>query len=195
VKRAIAVSVCGIYDSVVSDHHDGVGASTGEEWERVRQRIVDLEGELERYREREELVTKTLLSAVSHATAIRDDARREAELTLRKAKGKAAQRRADALREQDEARRELMRLLRITDQMRRGLSDFLAEKVDELRPEAENNAASSQAQAELDAALEDAMKQKATVAAPSRVPVSHPQADVPERSGDGSIGGSLDGLQ
>ncbi len=89
-----------------------------------------------------------------------------------------------------------MRLLRITEQMRRGLSEFLTAKVDELRPEGEDNRAAPHPTADLGAALESALeRQPATVATPLSVSTSHPQADIPDRSGDGSIGGSPDGLQ
>jgi cell division initiation protein len=161
--------------------------------EELRRRIDQLEGELERYREHEQLVTKTLLSATSHATAIRESARREAELTLRKARGKAEKRKAAAERERDDARRELLRLRRITEQMRTGLSSFLTAKVEELRLEETEEAPTSAQDAELDAALGTAIEAQFETAARSwPVPDSHSRAEIPDQSGYGSISGSPD---
>ena len=69
------------------------------------------------------------MSATNHAIAIRESARREAELTLRKARAEAEKIKAGAERERDAAQRELLRLRRITEQMRSGLSAFLTSKV------------------------------------------------------------------
>jgi cell division initiation protein len=133
--------------------------------EDLRRRIDQLEAELERYREQEQLVGKALLSATSHATAIRESARREAELTLRKARAEAEKRKIGVEQERDDARRELLRLRRITEQMRRGLSAFLTAKVEELRLETEEEPPASGQDQELEAVLGSAIEgQSANVA-------------------------------
>ena len=168
--------------------------STGEQGE-FRGRILELEGELKRYREHEQLVAKTLLSATSHATAIRESARRDAELTLRKARAEAEKRKAGAERERNEARRELLRLCRITEQMRRGLSAFLTAKVEELRLDAEEELPASGQDAELETVLASAIEEQSeAVAGPWPEPTSHPRAEIHARGGHGLTSGSPDDL-
>jgi cell division septum initiation protein DivIVA len=179
--------------SVVRDKQQTTLHSTSD-WDELRGRIDELEGELEQYREHEELVIKTLISATSHATAIRESARREAELTLRKARAEAEKRKAGAERERDDARNELLRLRRITEQMRSGLSAFLTAQVEELRLETEEEPASGQNQ-ELEAALGSALEgQTARAAEAGLEPASHPRAEVRDGGGHGSSSGSPDGL-
>lgn len=130
----IAASECWIYDPSVSNVEHVTG-----EVEELRSRVDRLEGELERYRRDEELLAETLVSATRHAAAIREAARREAELTLRKARTEARRRKVDAERERDDAVRESLRLRHIIAQMRTSLSAFLAEKVEELALETETD--------------------------------------------------------
>jgi cell division septum initiation protein DivIVA len=166
-----------------------------EDQQQLRERIDQLQGELERYREHEQLVSKTLLSATSHATAIRESARREAELTLRKARAEAEKRKSGAERERDDARNELLRLRRITEQMRRGLSAFLTAKVEELRLETDEEVPASGQDQGLEAALGSALEgQTARAAEAGPEPASHPRAEVREGGRYGSSGGSPDGL-
>jgi cell division septum initiation protein DivIVA len=146
----IAVSEHEFYDLGVSENH-----------RESRQRIDQLEAELERYRSQEQLLAKTLVSATSHATAIRESARREAELALRKARTEAERLKSGAARERDEARRETIRLRRVTEQMRSGLSAFLTEKVEELRLETER-ATDSRKPDELEAVLGSVVEARAT---------------------------------
>jgi len=119
----------------------------------LRERIERLEAELERYRSQEQLLTRTVLSATSHAAAIRENARREGELALRKARAEAERVKAAAERERDEAQREMLRLRRITEEMRSGLSAFLTAKVEELRSETAGATDSHPQHDELDTAL------------------------------------------
>jgi len=180
--------------SVVRDNQQTTSHSTSDSDE-LRGRIDELEGELEQYREHEELVIKTLISATSHATAIRESARREAELTLRKARAEAEKRKAGAERERDDARNELLRLRRITEQMRSGLSAFLTAQVEELRLETEEEALASGQNQGLEAALGSALEgQTARAAESGREPASHPRAEVRDGGGHGSSSGSPDGL-
>jgi cell division septum initiation protein DivIVA len=180
--------------SGVSEDHQTTRRSTSDA-EELRRRIDQLEGELEQYREHEQLVTKTLLSATSHATAIRESARREAELTLRKARAEGEKRKIGVEQERDDARRELLRLRRITEQMRRGLSAFLTAKVEELRLETDEEVPSSGQDQELEAALGSALEgQTARAAEAGPEPTSHPRAEIRDGGGHGSSSGSPDGL-
>jgi uncharacterized membrane protein YqiK len=161
----------------------------------LRERVDQLEGELERHREHEQLVVKTLLSATSHATAIRESARRDAEITLRKARAEAEKRRASFEREQDAARSELLRLRRITEQMRNGLAAFLTVKMEELRLETEEEAPAVH-DAELEAALRRGLEpQSETRASPWGGRASHSRAGISGAGGGGAISGSRDELR
>jgi hypothetical protein len=161
----------------------------------LRERVDQLEGELERHREHEQLVVKTLLSATSHATAIRESARRDAEITLRKARAEAEKRRASFEREQDAARRELLRLRRITEQMRKGLAEFLTVKMEELRLETEEEAPAAH-DAELEAALRSGIGPQSEIrASPWAERASDSQAGISGVGGGGSISGSRDELR
>src|SRR5437764_13287636 len=51
---------------VVNEDQQAMRGATSH-WDDLRERVNQLEGELERYRENEQLVTKTRLSATSHA--------------------------------------------------------------------------------------------------------------------------------
>jgi hypothetical protein len=125
--------------------------------EQLHGRISRPEAEPGHPRSQEQLLAKTLMSATNHAIAIRESARREAELTLRKARAEAEKLKAGAERERDDARRELLRLRRITEQMRSGLSAFLTSKVEELRLETEEATNSGQDD-ELETALGSALE-------------------------------------
>jgi cell division septum initiation protein DivIVA len=180
--------------SLVSDNKQTTWHSTSD-WDDLRVRIDELEGELEHYREHEELVIKTLISATSHATAIRESARREAELTLRKARAEAEKRKMGVERERDDARNELLRLRRITEQMRSGLSEFLTAKVEELRLESEEDVPGSGQSQELDPVLGSTVEaQAATVAGSAPEPTSHERVEIRERGGHGSSSRSPGGL-
>jgi hypothetical protein len=115
--------------------------------------------------------------ATRHAAAIRENARRDAELTLRKARIEAAERKGTAELDRDHALAELLRLRRITERMRSSLSTFLASTVDELRREGVEEEQVSNQTTALEAAL-------ATVVESSR------RTEVRDRVEDGPIGGS-----
>jgi cell division septum initiation protein DivIVA len=154
-NTAIAVSDHGLYDLGVSTEGETSSPSSGPE--QLHGQIGQLESPLERRRSQEQLMAKTLISATNHAIAIRESARREAELTLRKARAEAEKLKAGAERERDAAQRELLRLRRITEQMRSGLSAFLTSKVEELRLETEGATNSGQEE-ELETALGSALE-------------------------------------
>jgi len=185
----IAVLDKGIYHFGVDEGRETLEHDS--ESEQLRGRIDQLEGELERHRSQEQLLVKTLLSATSHATAIRESARQEAEVTLRKARIEAEELKAGAIRERDDARRELMRLRRITEQMRSGLSAFLTEKVEELRLETEDEAKAASGEEELEAALGSLLEGRSATelgSSPERTP--HHRPELLDRGGYDSTGGS-----
>jgi len=187
--RRLRCQMVGSTISAVSDYQQTTRRSTGD-WDELRRRIAQLEGELEQHREHEELVTKTLISATSHATAIRESARREAELTLRKARAEAEKRMTGVERERDDARNELLRLRRITEQMRRGLSEFLTAKVEELRLEGEEGEPASGQGQELDAVLGSAVEERGS----RPEPTPQERAEIRARGEHGSSSRSPDGL-
>jgi cell division septum initiation protein DivIVA len=160
------------------------------DWEELGRRIDQLERELGQYREDEQLAVKTLRSATTHATAIRESARREAELTLRKARAEAEKRKSIVERERDDARNELLRLRRVTEQMRMGLTAFLTEKVEELRLESEEDEPASDQGQELDVVLGSAVEARGS----EPVSASHERAEIRERGEHGSSSESPDGL-
>jgi cell division septum initiation protein DivIVA len=180
--------------SFVGEYQQLSGRSISD-WEELGSRVEQLERELERYREDEQLALKTLRSATSHATAIRESARREAELTLRKAQAEAEKRKTGVERERDDARNELLRLRRITEQMRRGLSEFLTAKVEELRLESEEDVPVSGQGQQLDAVLGRAAEAQAVPGSGSAPEhILHERAELRERGEQGSRSRSPDGL-
>lgn len=166
---------CGIYDRVMNADEAATPYADGMN---LRRRIEELEAELNWYREQEQLVVDTLLLATRHATAIRENARRDAEVALRAARIEAAERKRSAELERDHAMAELLRLRRITERMRSGLSTFLTATVDDLRREGVEEEQVSEQDAELEAAL-------ASVLNSARQADSH---------NDDPIGGSRHGL-
>jgi cell division initiation protein len=161
-----------IYDSSVSEPEFSPNLSIGER-EELRREIERLQAELSRYRETEQLLVKTLASATNHAIAIRESARREAELVLRKARAEAQTREAAAERKKNGAERELLRLRRLTEQMRRGLSGFLTAKLEELQVDSEPSE-SVEPDAELEAGLVSGLEgELKRVATPEAGPYDH----------------------
>lgn len=140
----------GIYDRVMNADEAATPSADGMN---LRRRIVELEAELKWYREQEQLVVDTLLLATRHATVIRENARRDAELALRAARVEATERKRSAELERDHALAELLRLRRITERMRSGLSTFLTASVDELRREGVEEEQVPKQNSELEAAL------------------------------------------
>jgi hypothetical protein len=174
--------------SSVDEYQQRTGRSTSD-WEELGRRVDQLERELERHREHEQLAVQTLRSATNHAAAIRESARRDAEVTLRKSRAEAEKRKMRIERERDDARNELLRLRRVTEQMRMGLTAFLTAKVEELRLESEVEPASDQSQ-ELGQVLGSAVEARGS----EPVPASHERAELRERGEHGSSGESPDGL-
>lgn len=101
----------------------------------LRDRVTELEAELDDCRTQEELVSKTMVTAISHSMKIRESARREAEATLRGAAAKAAEQDAAAQQlahERAKVEQELRRLRELTREVQGGLTSFLASTLAQL---------------------------------------------------------------
>ena len=92
----------------------------------LRRRIEEVEAELRRYRRDEALLVQTLMSATRHAVVVRESARRESELVLRKARAEASKRLAESERARREGDSEALRLRQIAEETRQGLTQFLS---------------------------------------------------------------------
>ena len=106
----------------------------------MREQVTRLEAALARCRQRERAVSEALMAASTHATAIEDNARREAEAVLSKARAEAEKRteRVDRIeREREEAERNLAQLRLVQRKVQTGLAEFLSQAVEELRSEQE----------------------------------------------------------
>jgi hypothetical protein len=106
--------------------------------------MAPVEAELSWHRIREELLNRSVASASAFAKAAREEARREAELTLRKARAAAAKQAALAHqieRDRATAERELERVRGLAQEMQAGLADFLTTRLEQLHPEPEAPAA------------------------------------------------------
>jgi len=117
----------------------------------LRETVERLEQEVARHRNREQLIGKTLLAAMSHATTIREAARREADLALRKSRTEVDRRTAHAEaieRDRADTERELLRLRRLANDVQSGLESFLTQALHQLRPEAEKAPEAAPAPAE-----------------------------------------------
>ena len=107
----------------------------------LRAEVQRLEAELERYRTHAERTSKLFLSATKYADWVRESARKDAELALRKARIRVEQFEATA-RELDRTERELARvkdeldgLQALTEETRGRLSAFLAAGLQALNTE------------------------------------------------------------
>jgi cell division septum initiation protein DivIVA len=127
------------YDCAATDELLAELAANHAEFERERLRLRDrtarLEAELERYRRRDEVLNKSLLAASTQAMSIREEARREAALVLRKARAKAAKhaKRSERVeREQAAAEQELQRVRALTREIHKGLASLLTETLEHL---------------------------------------------------------------
>ena len=133
----------------------------------LRERVEQLESELARFRQDEEFLVQTLVSAARHASELRDSAKAEGEIIVREATAEAERRTAVLEGQRRAAAQELARLQQIAEETRQGLSSLLttllgelhAEPVEGLTAEAPANEVSSASSGgELDAALEERMQ-------------------------------------
>jgi cell division septum initiation protein DivIVA len=125
----------------------------------LREHAARLEAELAQHRRQEDLLSKTMISATRFAMTIREEARKEAEQVLQKARAEGVDRTAAAERvEHDlkEAEQELQRLQQVTQKMRTGLSTFLTDTLTQLSPE-EKTAVESSGTDSVEGALTSAL--------------------------------------
>jgi hypothetical protein len=121
----------------------GLPPQQGGEREELLAEVQRLELELERYRAHAERTSKLFLSATNYAQWVRENARRDAELALRKARARVhrLEAAADALelteRELALRQEELARLQVLTDETRTQLSAFLAAGLEALSSESD----------------------------------------------------------
>lgn len=175
------------YDRAATDALFGELASRIAELERecakLREEAAGLDADLARHREHEQLVSKTLLEATSHATTIREKAREEAELFLRKAREQAAERAAEterAERDRADAEHELARMRQLAHEMQQRLADFLTQTLQQLRPEPGTGEHRPAADSEegLVRALEGALKQEGSDEPRSEGDALHPTGEI-----------------
>jgi cell division initiation protein len=98
----------------------------------LHDRVEQLEGELARAREMEELLRNTLVSAERAAEELRGQARREAELTAEEARATAREIVTTAEHERERVRAETRRLRSLESEMRAGYRAFLIDALDRL---------------------------------------------------------------
>ena len=128
------------------------------ECEELRARVSQLEDETDRYRAQEHLLSKTLLAATAFAEKVRAEARREAELTLRKARSKARQRNAKATNERDYWESELARLRQVADETHKGLAALLTGTLGQLRMQAVTDTPGPEPTADLEGVLATSLR-------------------------------------
>ena len=102
-------------------------------------------------------MSKTLLAAMGFASQIRDDARREADMILRKASSRALERATVVQREHDDLEREVARLRRIADETNKGLSTLLVSTLGQLKLQSETDPRSSEPGTEFQEAMESSL--------------------------------------
>lgn len=100
-------------------------------------KVQRLEAELARYRSHAQRMSKMFQSVTAYAEWIRERARRDAELTLKKARARADRNLGDMERERYRTQRELLRLQALTDETRKRLSAFTAAALDVLNTQVE----------------------------------------------------------
>ncbi len=128
------------------------------ECEGLRGRVGQLEAEVGRYQKQEQLLSRTLLAAMSFAMKIRGEARREAELTLRNAHSEALRRSSAVEQQRDQLEREMTRLRQIADQTQTSMSRLLASTLGQLQLQAIGDLPSPEAAADLEGALSAALQ-------------------------------------
>jgi cell division septum initiation protein DivIVA len=101
------------------------------------ERVADLEGELESYRSQPERATKMLLSAMDYAESVRERARRDAQVMLRKARSRAQQILDEREHRLQDAERDFLRLQELSRETRTRLSAFTTAALEVLNAEIE----------------------------------------------------------
>jgi hypothetical protein len=148
----------------------------------LRERTAALDADLARRRRQEQVLSKSLLAASSQAMAIREEARREAALILRKARAELAKRaeRAERVeRERADAELQLLRLRALTEEIQQGLASLLTGTLELLRTGIEKTAegpAGVEDQLALLRTLDAALKREGGQPSPSSADVASPLA-------------------
>ena len=83
-----------------------------------------LETEVDRYREHAQRTSKLFMHATDYAARVRENARRDAELALRKSRARADEMLADVVRERARAERELLRMRGLVRETRTRLTEI-----------------------------------------------------------------------
>jgi cell division septum initiation protein DivIVA len=98
------------------------------EREELLEKVRRLEEELERYRQHAQRTSKLFLSATSYAEWVRERARRDAELVLRKARARAEKTLGGLEHERERTERELLRLQALIGETQKTLADLELER-------------------------------------------------------------------
>ena len=96
------------------------------EREQLQAKVARLEAELERYRAHAQRTSRMFQAVTGYAEWIKENARRDAELTLRKARARADKTLGKLAQERERSERELVRLQALTAETRTRLSAFTA---------------------------------------------------------------------
>jgi cell division septum initiation protein DivIVA len=126
----------------------------------LRRRLRQLEEDLAGYRSREELLDKKLQLATTYAARLTEEARRDGQIALRKARARADEILGDIERKRSRAERELLRLHQVTAETRASLSGFLTTALERLRVGPDGGAGPSASSAEAEEALRDVLQRK-----------------------------------
>jgi cell division initiation protein len=97
----------------VQDELERIADAYGDVWREradLVDRVEEQDAELRRYRDLEEVLRRTLISAERAVDAMREQARREAEATLRDAEARAREMIGEAHAERERLRRDMLRL-------------------------------------------------------------------------------------
>ena len=145
---------------------------------RERERLIDdvsrLEEELARYRAHAQRTSKMFLSVTHYAEWVRENARRDAELALRKARARAEklgdveERLGEVERERERAERELLRLEALTSETRAQLSALIASSLHALGDDGKTERGDGPEPAHGD--LEETLRHELASVSPSSAP-------------------------
>ena len=106
------------------------------------------------------LLDKKLQLATAYAARLTEEARRDGQIALRKARARADEILGDIERKRSRAERELLRLHQVTAETRASLSGFLTTALERLRVGLDDGARPSAYSAEAEEALRDVLQRK-----------------------------------
>jgi chromosome segregation ATPase len=172
-ERAVLREEAQRLEGVLGDH---------ETLERERAELLEkvgrLEHELRRNQEHAERTSKMVLFATSYAESVRESARHDAELAMRKARARADQIIGELEAEKERAERELQRLHALTGEIRKRLSAFTAAALHVLDAELEAGQGEEPAAGLAD--LQDALRSELASATRPSGPAVPSEAETPE---------------